>query len=134
MTPETYTTQMVWAFQLLVLFQIKHFIGDFPLQREYMLKKFLPGWEFFIPLATHCIVHGLLTLAIVMAVSFNLWWLAVIDFVIHFIMDRIKSGPRYLGRFSDKNRAGFWNSFGIDQMIHHLTGFYIIWVVIHYPS
>lgn len=134
MTPETYTTQMVWAFQLLVLFQIKHFIGDFPLQREYMLKKFLPGWEFFIPLATHCVVHALLTLAIVMAVSFNLWWLAVIDFVIHFVMDRIKSGPRYLGRFSDKNRAGFWNSFGIDQMIHHLTGFYIIWVIIHYPS
>ncbi len=134
MTPETYTTQMVWAFQLLVLFQIKHFIGDFPLQREYMLKKFLPGWEFFIPLATHCVVHALLTLAIVMAVSFHLWWLALIDFIIHFAMDRIKSGPRYLGRFSDKNRAGFWNSFGIDQMVHHLTGFYIIWIVIHYPA
>lgn len=134
MTAMSYTAQMLWAFQLLVLFQIKHFIGDFPLQREYMLKKFLPGWEFFVPLATHCFVHSLLTLAIVMAVSFDLWWLAVVDFVTHFIMDRIKSGPRYLGRFSDNRSPGFWNSFGIDQMVHHLTGFYIIWVMIHFQG
>lgn len=123
-----------WAFILLVIFQVKHFIGDFPLQREYMLKKFLPGWEFFIPLATHCAVHAILTLAIVLPISMSLWWLAAVDFVFHFVMDRIKSGPRYLGRFNDRSRSGFWNSFGFDQMVHHLTGFYIIWVVIHFPQ
>jgi hypothetical protein len=130
MALEVVSSQLVWAFQLLVLFQLKHFIADFPLQREYMLKKFLPGWEFFIPLATHCFVHALLTLAIVIAVNSSLWWLAVIDFFVHFIMDRIKSGPKYLGRFQDRSRAGFWNSFGLDQMIHHLTGFYIIWIMV----
>lgn len=122
---------MQWTFVLLVLFQIKHFIGDFPLQREYMLKKYLPGWEFFVPLATHCLVHAILTLAIVLPINLSLWWLGVVDFVIHFVMDRIKSGPKYLGRFTDRDRPGFWNSFGLDQMVHHLTGFYIIWVVIH---
>lgn len=130
MASEVVSSQLVWAFQLLVLFQFKHFIADFPLQREYMLKKFLPGWAFFIPLSTHCFVHALLTFAIVVAVDVNLWWLAIVDFITHFIMDRIKSGPKYLGRFQDRSKAGFWNSFGLDQMVHHLTGFYIIWVMV----
>lgn len=131
MSPEVVSSQLVWAFQLLVLFQVKHFIADFPLQREYMLKKFLPGWEFFIPLATHCFVHSILTLAIVLAIDTSLWWLALVDFVTHFIMDRLKSGPKYLGRYQDRSRPGFWNSFGLDQMVHHLTGFYIIWVIVN---
>lgn len=119
-----------WLFILLILFQIKHFIGDFPLQREYMLKKTLAGWEFVIPLSTHCAVHCLLTLAIILPINPSLWWLGILDFVVHFIMDRIKSGPRYLGRFNDRDRPGFWNALGFDQLIHHLTGFYIVWVVV----
>lgn len=131
MHPQNFSADtMQWTFLLLVIFQIKHFIGDFPLQREYMLKKVLPGWEFVVPLATHCLVHAVLTLAIVLPISLKFWWLAVVDFVVHFIMDRIKSGPRYLGRFTDRSAAGFWNAFGLDQMVHHLTGFYIIWVVV----
>lgn len=133
MQPESlHPDTLKWAFYLLVIFQIKHFIGDFPLQREYMLKKFLPGWEFLVPLATHCAVHAGLTLAIVLPINLNLWWLGPVDFVVHFIMDRIKSGPRYLGRYTDRSSAGFWNSFGIDQMVHHLTGLYIVWVVVTY--
>ncbi len=121
-------------FILLVVFQIKHFIGDFPLQREYMLKKTMAGWDFVLPLATHCGVHAFLTLAIVMIVNPTLWWLIIVDFVTHFIMDRIKSGPRYLGRFNDRDKPGYWNSFGFDQMVHHLTGYYIIWQLVQSVS
>lgn len=123
-------TNLGWVFTLLVIYQVKHFIGDFPLQREYMLKKTLPGWEFVPPLALHCAVHGVLSLAIVLWVNPRFWWLAIVDFVVHFLMDRIKSGPRFLGRWHDKDQPGFWNALGFDQMIHHLTHFYIVWTLV----
>ena len=124
------TTGIGEIFFFLVLFQIKHFICDFPLQREYMLKKTLAGWEFIPPLALHCAVHAVFTLAIVLAVNPQLWWLAIFDFGAHFIMDRLKSGPQYLGRFNDRDRPGFWNALGLDQMVHHLTHYIIIWFLV----
>ncbi|MCB0414407.1 MAG: DUF3307 domain-containing protein [Bdellovibrionales bacterium] len=121
-------------FILLILFQLKQFVADFPLQREYMLKKTLPGWEFLAPLSIHCAVHAILTLAIVLMVNASLWWLSLVDFACHFIMDRIKSGPRYLGRFNDKSKSSFWNIFGFDQMFHHLTHLAIVAVLIYRGS
>jgi hypothetical protein len=118
------------AFALLVIFQLKQFIADFPLQREYMLRKVRPGWDFFLPLAMHSGVHAVFTLIIALAFKPNLWWLAVVDFIVHFIMDRLKSGPKYLGRFHDLNRSSFWNVLGFDQMVHHLTHLYIVWILI----
>lgn len=118
------------AFLLLIVFQIKHFLADFPLQFPYMLRKFRPGWDFVLPLTTHCLVHGALTLIIVLCVDWKLWWLAVFDFVTHFVMDRLKSGPRYLGRFKDSTSTGYWVAFGFDQMVHHLTHMLIIWIML----
>lgn len=126
----TVNSQLNWCIFLAAIFQVKHFIADFPLQKEYMLKKFLPGWEFVLPLATHCAVHGAMTLGIVLAIRPQLWWLAVVDFVVHFIMDRLKSGPKYLGRYDDKSQPGFWNALGFDQMVHHLTSLYIVWMLV----
>jgi len=117
----------VTPFLILVVFQIKHFMADFPLQNEFMLRKRLPGWEFVWPLTAHCAVHGLLTLAICSYVRSNLWWLAGADFGIHFFMDRLKAGPRYLGRYSDPKTTAFWNCFGLDQMVHQLTYVFIVW-------
>jgi hypothetical protein len=119
-----------FTFYLLVLFEIKHFLADFPLQREYMLRKQLPGWEFMVPLSVHCSIHAIMTLAIVLSVGAQFWWLAALDFVVHFVMDRIKSGPRYLGRFHDLNRPAFWNCLGFDQMVHHLTSFFIVYQIV----
>lgn len=121
------TSDITYIFALLVLFQIKHFVADFPLQREYMLRKTLSGWDFVLPLAVHCLVHAVLTLVIVLYFRPELWWLAFFDFSCHFLMDRFKSGPKYLGRYHDKSKPGFWNALGFDQMIHHLTHFAIVW-------
>ncbi len=125
------TTSIASVFTLLIIFQIKHFICDFPLQREYMLRKTKAGWDFVPPLALHCAVHAVFTFCIVMIFKPQLWWLAGVDFIIHFTMDRIKSGPRYLGRFNDRDKPGFWNALGFDQMIHHFTHYSIIWLLIH---
>ena len=95
-----------------------------------MLKKALPGWNFLLPLTLHCSVHAVITFLITAVVNIKFWWLALLDFAIHFTMDRIKSGPRYLGRYNDRDRPGFWNALGLDQMVHHLTHYYIIYMLV----
>jgi hypothetical protein len=142
-------------FCLLVLFQIKHFVVDYTLQTSYMLQKFRRDWGFFFPLLAHAGLHATFTLAIVLLFAPHLWWLALVDLVVHFIMDRIKAGPKYLGKFeclskkeirsmmSCANISGvevferefkgntyFWWSLGFDQMIHHLTHYYIIFYIV----
>lgn len=71
-----------------------------------------------------------MTFAIVLAIEPRLWWLSICDFIIHFTMDRFKSGPRYLGRFSDISKTTFWAALGFDQMVHHLTHLWIIWMLV----
>ncbi len=112
---------------LLIIYQVKHFAADFLFQNVWMLQKSRAGWEFVLPLSTHCAIHSAFTLAIVLYVNPSLWWLAVVDLVTHFIMDRIKAGPRYMGRFSDMRSQAFWICFGFDQMVHHLTHIWICW-------
>ncbi len=133
------------VFALLVIYQLKHFIADFPLQGEYMLGKFKAGWDFFPHLMAHVSLHGGLTFAIAVVVKPE--WalqLALLDMTIHFFMDRIKAGPKYLGRFkaltakewvgsTKEQKQGntlFWWSLGFDQMVHHLTHYLIIYFLV----
>lgn len=147
------------VFGLLVVYQIKHFLADYPLQGGYMLKKFLPGWDFFLPLVCHAGVHGLFTLGILLVFAPHLWYLCFVDAVIHFFMDRFKAGPKYLGRYKAlsgtefkkvldtylhaeddlardtakrrlKSNVYFWWSLGLDQTVHHLTHYIIIYAVV----
>jgi hypothetical protein len=120
------------VFILFSIYQVKHFLADFLFQHNYMLKKIRPDWDFIWPLALHCSVHGVMTLAIVVVFRFEMWWLAIVDFVVHFLMDRFRSGPKYLGRFNDINKSIFWWILGMDQMIHHLTHILIIWLLLYY--
>jgi len=123
----------VSIFALLLAFQVKHFLADHPLQTPYMLGKFKPGWEFAGPLAAHCAVHALMTFAIAFASSRSVGLaalLAAVDFVAHWNMDRIKAGPRYLGRFKDMKAPAFWWCLGADQAVHHLTHYAIIFALV----
>ena len=96
-----------------------------------MLNKIRDGWDFIPPLSLHCFVHAIFTLAIVLWLNKpGLWNLALIDFVVHFIMDRIKAGSKYLGRYRDKTKAAYWNSLGFDHMVQHITHTYLVWVII----
>lgn len=112
---------------LLVAYQIKHFLADYVWQTTWMQQKENSGWAFLVPLAFHAGVHAALTLAIAIAVRPALWWLALIDFVVHAVMDRIKAGHRYLGRFKDPRTHVYWNALGFDQMVHHLTHIWLAW-------
>lgn len=118
-------------FILLILFQLKHFIADYPLQGQYMLGKFKSGTEWILPLTAHSSVHAIGTFIIsILFVPFNIALsLAVLDFGLHFVMDRIKASPNILGRFSMDNKY-FWWSLGFDQMFHHLTHYLIVFIIL----
>lgn len=164
---------MIWI--LLIVMQFKHFIADYLLQGKYMLGKFKDkGWG--LPLAAHCGVHFLFTFII----SFITFYpeyryikgesqlsslilfgilLGLLDFGIHFVMDRIKASPQMLGRYQAlsknemiteilpvinntehpqrgeatqrvKSNVLFWWSLGLDQMVHHLTDILIIYIIL----
>ncbi len=166
---------------LLVLYQLKHFLADYPLQVPWMLGKFKPGWEFLGPLAAHAAVHGWFTFTITMFFNPKYWWLCFVDFSLHFLMDRIKASPKYMGRWkalssyeyvsahkkeedlflltqqNQRHRVWndmafetaknykkvylenakkfrdnklFWWALGFDQMFHHLTHYFIIWMLV----
>lgn len=147
---------------LMLIFAVKHFLADFVFQTRYMLGKFKPGTEAFAPLAAHCGVHAAFTFIIAGLATKN-WEIAfnltVLDFTVHFIMDRIKASPDMLGKFQalSKNemmavlsmeRSGeksliegarqmldsnkkFWLSLGVDQMVHNFTDILIVYVIAH---
>lgn len=121
---------MIWV--LLVVFQFKHFIADYPLQGKYMLGKFKEsGWV--APLTAHCLVHFVFTSVIsfvallsaavtsgsiqilndvervkmyVVLLFFSVLF-GVIDFTIHFIMDRVKASPKMLGRYEALSKGDY---------------------------
>lgn len=99
-----------FVFILMIVFKFKHFIADYPLQGTFMLGKFLPGWDFVLPLTAHCAVHAAFTFTIAMFVNPHLAvTCAALDFVIHFVMDRIKASPNMLGKYKNfsANEYGF---------------------------
>lgn len=118
-------------FLLLILFQFKHFIADYPLQTQYMLGK-MSKESWIAPLISHVLVHGVFTYLIVIVFTQSLWLaiiLTILDMTIHFTMDRIKASPYKLGRFKPE-QPYFWWALGFDQMIHHLTHYLLIYIVI----
>ena len=122
---------MLEIFTLLVLFQLKHFICDYPLQNTFMLGKFKKeGWE--LPLLAHTGVHFIGTFLICVLFSGSFWLavgLATLDLVIHFIVDRLKAHPDIGGRFKPE-QPEFWWCLGADQSAHHLTHYLITFLLI----
>jgi len=122
-------------FILLGLFQVKHFLSDYPLQTQWMLgKSKAKGWV--LPLLAHAGVHAAFTAAIVTYATWDVKGglifqilAPIFDFVVHFTMDRIKASPNMLGRFKP-DRPYFWWSLGLDQAVHHSTHYIIIWALV----
>lgn len=113
-------------FTLLIIFQIKHFLADYPLQTPYMLGKFKEeGWVG--PLSAHAGVHAVFTMFIVLfygnivnnSNSLIVLVVAILaglfDFVVHFTMDRIKSSPKMLGRYKNLSGMEYLSLLGQEQ-------------------
>ena len=127
---------MELVFLLLILFQIKHFICDYPLQTPYMLGK-MGRTNWIKPLAAHAGVHALGTFIIVYTFMHTAYWLdsfifatafALVDFTLHFIVDRVKASPDLGGKWKP-DQPCFWWVLGADQMSHHLFNYLFIFLI-----
>jgi Protein of unknown function (DUF3307) len=106
---------------LYAVFIMKHLVADFLLQTTWMAQGKERSSDWLAPLSVHSAVHAVLTGTITVAVAPALWWLTVVDFLIHATIDRSKGVvTKRLGvaPFTD---ARWWWIFGIDQSLHQLT-------------
>lgn len=117
-------------FILFFAFNIKQFLGDFVFQNTYMLTKDRDNWDFFLPLVTHSMIHAFLSLMIILVIKPSCWYLFFIDLGCHFLIDRIKAGKNYLGKYNHAEIKGYWIIFGADQLLHHSTHFLIIYLIV----
>lgn len=119
---------------LYIVFRIKHFACDFMLQTDWMaLTKGRPGKEGYQALFSHTLIHALGTLLIVLAFAPALWWLALVDFVIHSVVDRLK-GLITIKKGWKTNDTLFWWAFGADQELHNFTHLAYIVVILVYQG
>ena len=105
---------------LLVVMALKHFVADFLFQTGWIAhgKEGRKGW--LTPLIVHVLGHGILTLLIALVVAPHLWWLALVDVVIHAAVDRGKA--TVVNRcYWDFTKAQFWWLLGFDQLLHQIT-------------
>lgn len=111
---------------LLALFGIKHFIADFLLQFDYMVReKGIYGAEGGIH---HSALHAVFTFLILvffMQNAHDIIVLSLADGIIHYHIDWVK---QQLNKgLSTANRM-FWVWLGADQALHYLTYIGIIYV------
>ena len=103
---------------------VKHVIADFVLQNSWMAigKDQKTGWA--LPLLAHCLVHLALALVLILIIAPRFWFLAFIDFAIHIVVDRAKGiVASHFNVTQEHQHPWFWTLIGVDQALHHLTGF-----------
>ncbi|WP_259226113.1 DUF3307 domain-containing protein [Bradyrhizobium japonicum] len=106
----------------MLLLTFKHIIADFLLQTAWMAhgKDQKHGWA--LPLLVHCLIHLAVALPLILLVAPRFWFVAFIDFAIHITIDRAK-GFVSANFGVDLAHPWFWTLIGVDQALHHLTGF-----------
>jgi len=108
----------------MLLLTVKHIIADFMLQNSWMAigKDLKKGWA--LPLLAHCLVHLAVASILILIVAPKFWFVALIDFAIHITVDRLKGiCASSFGVTLEAEHPWFWTLIGVDQALHHLTGF-----------
>ena len=114
------------VFLLLAAFGIKHFIADFLMQFDYMLRE--KGIYGATGGVHHALLHASFTFLILVFVctSANMMiGLAAIDFAVHYHVDFYKQQLNKNLTTADRN---FWVLLGLDQALHYLPYIGIIYV------
>jgi len=116
------TVSVPFLILIFILFTVKHVLADFVLQTSWMwrMKDKEQGW--IAPLAAHAGCHASFTLAAALVINPTLWWLGVVDLLLHAIVDRVRAVMgRRLGLVA--GHSGWWWLFGLDQALHQVTHF-----------
>lgn len=113
---------------MLVSFAIKHWLCDFILQNNWMAVGKGQKKDWFMPLLAHAITNAMGTMWLLIAFNFErYWYLAIIEIVVHFIVDRIKAVQN---RSLDLCRPKYWILLGADQMIHRIWDYIVISIIL----
>jgi hypothetical protein len=106
----------------MLVLTFKHVIADFVLQNAWMAigKDQKSGWA--LPLLAHCLVHLAVATALILVIAPRFWFVALIDFAIHITIDRAKGFCASTFEVT-MEKPWFWTLIGVDQALHHLTGF-----------
>ncbi|MCB9991869.1 MAG: DUF3307 domain-containing protein [Rhodospirillales bacterium] len=117
---------------LYIAFRLKQFLCDFVFQTNWMaMTKGMPGPEGYKALASHVAFHGVGTTLVALIFAPSLWWLGLVDVVIHGGIDRIKGLMTYKKGW-DYEKKCFWCAFGLDQELHNYTHLgYIVLIVLY---
>jgi len=118
---------------LYLAFRVKQLVCDFFLQSSWMaLVKGQPEKkDGSKALFIHAGIHGAFTFLMMMYFAPALWWLGVVDFVVHSIIDKSKALINHKTGWTYKDNA-YWWAFGLDQEAHNLTHLaYIVFIVVH---
>jgi len=113
---------------LFVAFVIKQTLADYVLQTAAMVHGKEARHDWLRPLSMHVAVHAIGTLLLALAAAPAFWWLAVVDFAAHGVIDRVKSIIGGYGRWQP-DEPRFWRLHGIDQALHHLTHFVFVLIM-----
>lgn len=108
-------------------FVAKHLCADFFLQTKWMAIGKEGESDWLQPLAVHAAIHAVGTLVVVLIAAPSFWWLALVDFVVHFAIDRGKGVIcRRCGLYP--TMPAFWWAIGTDQALHQIT--HLIYVLL----
>jgi hypothetical protein len=115
-------------FQLLVIFIIKHWIADFPLQMSPYINANKHIWMHPGALL-HAAIHAFLTLLILcyclVPVQYVLS-ICVVEFVLHYLLDYAAKKTNELNGYTPTNGPGFYQVMGFDQLMHYLS---YVWII-----
>lgn len=116
---------------LYIGFRLKQLTADFLLSSWSARDKNKPlGEGGFRGLSLHAGIHAACAFVVLAALEPKFWWLALVDFVVHFWIDKGKAwlNTRMGWTYNDNN---YWRLFGIDQEAHNFTHLaYIVYIVI----
>jgi hypothetical protein len=106
---------------VLMLFQVKHVIGDFFLQSSYILSnRMFYGHPAGMLHVGYHLIGSAICLLIVGCDFSMIAILLLVEGLIHYHVDWAKDN--YIARKSiTPKEARFWNLLGFDQLLHHLT-------------
>lgn len=111
-----------WFILLLALLQLKHYLVDFVLQGQFMIKRG-NSRRWVRALSGHAITHGLgsVTFLIIPAVVIDqviiVLLLCLVETMVHFLIDTARLRLFHYNVFQPR----YWTVHGVDQLLHGYT-------------
>ncbi|WP_243403566.1 DUF3307 domain-containing protein [Shimia abyssi] len=112
---------------LFAAFQIKHLVADFFLQNAKMIMGRERYWH--MGRAQHAGIHVIFSILVLFVFGTSaslIFWIALIEFIVHFHIDWAKARISVDMNLSP-DQPMYWYAMGTDQALHQLTYVVMAW-------